>query len=265
MDDFVEIKADKNIRDKIKSELDRYSDNFYWNIKFNIPLLSSSVNSETTNVSNKYGDILKAKIFYIPYENIIVIEPREKYCDNVYYFLNISTGVLSENGQHLKTEIHIRFKLKNKKITEISTIKGKIKFKKAPISLRLNLPYIALYSKSSYKKAKEYDYKLPTIVYPYFIFPLFICLFIYWLMPNYLSYIIGFPICIVLNLIQIVIIIMQYKSKHRISISYYNLGVKYYNKKELLDALDCFKKSFEIDSSNHSAQSAIVKVENYLS
>lgn len=266
MDDFVEIKTDKHIKEKIKSELNRYSDKFYWNIKFNTSLLMSSVNSETTNVTNEYGNILHAKIFYIPYDNIIVIEPQDKYADDVYYFLNVSKGVCSENGKKLKDEIHIRFKLKNKKIAEIKTFKGEVKFKKIPLSLRLNLPYIRISTKLIKESGKpsNYEYKMPVLIMPYFMWPLVICILMFFFMPKYVPYIVGFPICILMNILQIIIVIIQYTGKRRKSILYYNKGVYSYNCRELLDALEHFKKAYEIDSNNTSAEVAIIKVNRYL-
>jgi len=265
MDDFVEIKTNKEIKNKVKSELRRYTDNFYWNIKFNVPLLMSSVNPETTNVTNEYGDLLQAKVFYIPYDNIICIEPQEKYADDIYYFLNISTGVCSENGHSLKNEIHIRFKLKNKKIAEIKTFKGEIKFKKIPLSLRLNLPYVRISTRFFRLGGKAgYEYRMPVLIMPYFILPFIICLIIYFLMPKYINYLIGYPICLVMIVFQIVITIIQYRGKRRKSILYYNKGVHFYNSRQLLDALDYFEEAYKIDSSNSSAKNAILKVNKYL-
>lgn len=265
MDDFVEIKTNKEIKNKIKSELNRYSDKFYWNIKFNVPLLMSSVNSETTNVTNEYGDILQAKVFYIPFDNIICIEPQEKYADDVYYLLNISTGVRSENGQSLKNEIHIRFKLKNKKIAEIKTFKGEITFKKIPLSLRLNLPYIRISTKFFTIGGKSnYEYRMPVLIMPYFVIPFVICIITFLLMPKYIEYIVGYPICLVMTVLQIIITIIQYRGKRRKSILCYNKGVYFYNSKQLLDALDCFEEAYKIDSSNTSAKNAIIKVNKYL-
>lgn len=264
MDDFLEIKTDKKIKEKIKSELKGYSDKFYWNIRFNVPLLMDSVNSQTTNVTNEYGDVLQAKIFYIPYDNIIVIEPKERYADDVYYFLNVSTGVQSENGQSLKNELHIRFKLKNKKIAEIKTFKGEIKFKKIPLSLRLNLPYIRISTKFIKNKGDNYEYRMPILIMPYFIIPIIACIIVYFSMPK-LPILIGFPICIALNIAQIIILIVQYRGKRRKSILYYNKGVHCYNSRRLLDALDCFQMAYETDKDNTSAKAAVIKVNKYLS
>lgn len=265
MDDFVEVKTNKKLKGKIKSELNKYSDKFYWNIRFNVPLLMSSVNAETTNVTNEYGDILQAKVFYIPYDNIICIEPQEKYADDVYYFLNISTDVRAENGHSLKDEVHIRFKLKNKKIAEIKTFKGEVRFKKIPLSLRLNLPYIRISTKFFSLGGKDnYEYRMPVLIMPYFVLPFIICILVFFMMPKFISFIVGYPLCLALTIFQIVILIIQYRSKRRKSIVAHNRGVYYYNTRQLLDALECFEEAYEIDSTNKATEKAIAKVNRYL-
>lgn len=265
MSDFVEIKADKNIKSKIQNHLNGYSDKFFWSIKFNIPLLMSSVNSNTTNVTNEYGEVLKAKVFYIPYENLIVIEPQERYADNIYYFLNVSTAVKAENGQNLKNELHIRFKLKNRKIAELKTFKGEIKFKKIPLSLRLNLPYIRITTRFlDSGKFNNYEYRMPILIMPYFVVPLIVCIITFLLMPKYINFLIGYPICIAMIILQMIIIIIQYRSKRRKSIYYHNKGVDLYNSRQLLDALEYFQKAYEIDNTNKASKEAIDKVNRYL-
>jgi len=263
MSDFVEVKTDKKTKGKIHSELNNYSNKFYWNIQFNIPLQMNTINSDTTNVTNEYGDILKAKVFYVPYEKVIVIEPQDNYADDTYYFLNISKGVCSENGTSLKNEVHIRFKLKNKKIVEVKSFKGEVKFKTIPLSLRLNLPYFRISSKYS-NKPLAYDFKMPYLIMPYFLLPIILCFFVFLYMPRHLDYIICFPICIVLTLMQLVIIVIQYRGKRKKAISMYNQGVTHYNSRELLDALDCFKLAYDIDSTNQTIKNAIIKVNRYL-
>lgn len=264
MNDFIEIKANKSIKNKIKSNFNGYTNRFFWNIKFNIPLLMTSVNSETTNVTNEFGEILQAKVFYIPYDNMLVIEPHESYADDVYYFLNVSKGVCSENGQNLKNEIHIRFKLKNKKIAEIRTFKGEIRFKKVPLSIRLNLPYIRISNKFGIGMKSNYEYRMPILIFPYFILPIFICIVTFLLIPRNIDYMVGYSICIAMIILQIVVFIVQYNGKRRKSIFYHNKGVNCYNSRQLLDALDFFEKAHQIDKNNKASEEAINKVNRYL-
>ncbi len=266
MNDFLEIKAKKNIKNGIKNELKEYSDNFCWSIKFNVPLLMQSVNSKTTNITNEYGEVVNAKIFYVPFDNIIAIQPQEKYANDVYYFLNISKEVCSENGKNFKEEIHIRFKLKNKNISELKTFKGLLKFKKIPLSIRLNLPYFKILLKpfGKFGKLNKYEHKIPKVIMPYFILPFISCIIVFFLMPKYISHILGFGTCFVLTLIQIVIFIIEYKSKRRKSVNSYNKGASYFNSRQILDALDYFEEAYKLDNNNTLAQMAIVRVNKYL-
>ncbi len=99
---------------------------------------------------------------------------------------------------------------------------------------------------------------------PYFLLPMILSLFVFIYMPKYWDYIICFPVCIALTVLQFIIVILQYKGKRRTAISLYNQGVDCYNKRELLDALDYFKIAYETDPTNLTIKQAIIKTNRYL-
>lgn len=103
---------------KIKIDVKEKSDMIYWHIKFNIPLDPSTVSENTMNVTDTGGYIMKTSISYNKGADRISISPKDSYQQNRFYLLNISKAVKSERGNHLKSEIHILFKLLRDQISE---------------------------------------------------------------------------------------------------------------------------------------------------
>lgn len=111
-----------SLNSHIKIDVADPSEKVYWYIKFNIPLDKKYVSKDTTNVTDTDGFIMRTYIFYDEIENHIVVSPIDSYEQDRYYLLNISKDVRSANGQKLKREIHILFKLFDNRISSFKIL-----------------------------------------------------------------------------------------------------------------------------------------------
>ena len=114
----------------IKLDVNAPVDKAYWYIKFNIPLDKDYVNKDTTNVTDTDGYLMLTYIYYDEKENLIVVIPKDSYDQDRYYLLNISRDVRSANGQKLKREIHILFKLLDSRISSFKILDAATKVPK---------------------------------------------------------------------------------------------------------------------------------------
>ena len=121
--DNIRISANvPGLNSHIKINVNDPSEKVYWYIKFNIPLDKKFVSKDTTNVTDTDGYIMRTYIFYDEMENHIVVSPIDSYEQDRYYLLNISKAVRSANGQQLKREIHILFKLFDNRISSFKIL-----------------------------------------------------------------------------------------------------------------------------------------------
>jgi hypothetical protein len=120
-----------SLKDKTYIDLeDGRLDVVYWYIRFNIPLDPESVSNETMDVMDTEGYIMRTDIVYNSQNHKIVVSPFDTYEENIYYVLNISQNVKSARGQHLRSKIHIMFKLLDNEISEYKVLKENVKLPK---------------------------------------------------------------------------------------------------------------------------------------
>jgi TPR repeat protein len=110
-------------------------------------------------VTDTDGYIMLTDISYDKKKNLIVISPLDTYEQNVFYILSVSKKVMSAQGQHLKSAIHILFKLMGGQISEFQVLKSTAKIpppKKRPANYeQLRASKSKMYSFQESSKAKE--------------------------------------------------------------------------------------------------------------
>ena len=129
--EHIRISTSKpSLKNKVKTNLDGSSDVLYWHIRFNIPLDEATVSGRTMNVTDTDGYIMRTDITYNPDGHQIVISPLDTYEQNRFYLLNIKKKVRSASGKHMKSTLHILFKLLNNQISEFKTLKKNVQVPK---------------------------------------------------------------------------------------------------------------------------------------
>lgn len=98
-------------RSKVRQRLKFQTGSFVWQVKFNLPLLTSSVNNQSCYVVRADGKPLNTKIHYSAAKQMIEIAPLEPYERHETYILTVTTKVASVSGKHLKQNIQIRFQV----------------------------------------------------------------------------------------------------------------------------------------------------------
>ena len=96
-------------KSKVRQSLKFQTGNFVWQVKFNLPLLKSSVNNKSCFVTTADGRPLNTTIHYNPSSQTIEIAPLEAYERHETYILTVTTKVSSLHGKRLKQNIQIRF------------------------------------------------------------------------------------------------------------------------------------------------------------
>lgn len=111
-----------SLQDKVHVRINGPAENIYWYIRFNIQLDPESVSGKTMNVTDTDGYIMRTVISYKPKHNLISVSPLDTYEEERYYLLNISKKVRSMKGKHLRSTIHILFKLREGKVSDFQVL-----------------------------------------------------------------------------------------------------------------------------------------------
>ena len=110
--DFISIESmPEEMEGKVRQNLKFKTGKFIWRAKFTAPLDPSSVNNTNLYVTDASDVPLKTSIRYNSQTNEIEIEPLEAYAKDASYILHITKRVRSVQGQYLKSDIQLRFKL----------------------------------------------------------------------------------------------------------------------------------------------------------
>jgi len=253
------------IKDKIHTNIvDEDIDKVYWYIKFNKSLDKNSVSNKTMQVIDTYGFMMKTEISYDSVKNVIVVSPLESYMENKYYILSVSNQVRSEDGENLKREIHILFKLFNSKISKYEVLKSTAKVPKPkPRPDDYDELMIKLYTFTDDEDSDigkdELSYQTMKIN-------------VYSALPGILL----LGVSMFLGTMPLVIasavlcaggfthIGIQLSNKKLRSIIQYNIGALYFNKEKYKKARLKFRKAVALDSKNERAEYALTKVNFYI-
>ena len=254
-----------SLQNKIQAKITGPADVIYWYIRFNIELDPESVSGKTMNVTDTDGYIMRTVIAYKPKHNMISVSPLDTYEEGRYYLLNISKKVRSARGKHLRSTIHILFKLLEGKVSDF-----KVLDKNAQVPLPKPRP-------------KDYD-DIPKSVTPnhfekkyidssppgkmasvaFFINPVLgvIGLIIAGVGAFMLNTIImgaGLTAC----LLGIIHVVIQLRKAELRSTLRFNKGVRLFNNERYLDAEQVFRAALDINPNNELAKHGIRKAEIY--
>ncbi|MDR1705831.1 MAG: hypothetical protein LBS19_14260 [Clostridiales bacterium] len=258
---------DPRLAGKLKVRLDDSEGPVLWYIKFNIVLDPESVSSETTTVTETNGYILETDIAYDTERNLIVITPTDPYEEGVFYVLTISKKVRSAGGQQMGRDIHILFKIKNKKIEEYKMVPAGTKIaaaRKKPEKLKAQTA-ARVYGFSPEQKKRIESVKAGTL--PFDKMNINIALAVLSI-PVTLIGVIGALTPVVyagaaLLLGGILHIIIQLRNKSRRSAFQYNAGVFLFNAGRYKAALKRFERAVELNPHNEMAEHAVNKSSFY--
>ena len=116
-----------SLKHKVQTKIEGPADVIYWYIRFNIQLDEDSVSGKTMNVTDTDGYIMRTVISYNSKHNVISVSPLDTYEEGRYYLLNISKKVRSAKGKHLRSTIHILFKLLEGKVSDFKVLDKSVK------------------------------------------------------------------------------------------------------------------------------------------
>lgn len=256
-----------SLKEKTSIDLDEGRlDVVYWYIRFNIPLDPESVNHETMDVMDVEGYIMRTDISYSDKKHQIVVSPLDTYEQDVYYILNISEKVKSAKGQHLRSKIHIMFKLLGSQISEYKILRE-------TVSLPKPKPRPKDYDQKHAPRLKVYSFEKNMIInkdapLPYgsvdinLIIPVvgIVLVFISFFVSN--PYLSGFSGLVALaGLFHIVFQLSGRKQRSQIA---YNRGVYCFNKEQYAKANMLFRQALKENPDNELAEYATTKVSFYL-
>ena len=253
------------LQNKVQTKITGPSDVIYWYIRFNIQLDEESVSGKTMNVTDTDGYIMRTVISYKPKHNVISVSPMDTYEENRYYLLNISKLVRSAKGKHLRSTIHILFKLRGGKVSDF-----KVLDKDAQVPLPKPRPagYDSL-PRSATPNHFERQYidrsppgKMASVWF--FINPIlgFLGLVIVGagaFLLNQIVMIAGVLICVA----GVVHIAAQLKKEELRSSMLFNKGVRLFNREQYGAAEDTFRRALAINPNNQLAKHGIRKAEIY--
>ncbi len=270
-DDFIKVKASSpELEKKIHIKITDAKEKIYWYIKFNIMLDEESITNENMFVTDREGYILNTEIKYKKRKNLIVISPLDDYAEGVYYILNITKNVRSENLNNLKNDIHILFKIKENRVSDFVILPPNVIVPK-PI-FRIRKPQgkdeetkpssTKLYSFDKYINRADMLDKLPMadlsfnpILGAIGIILTFASLF--------LKNIVIMGICGFIALMGLIHIVFQLTRPGFRSDFVYNRGVKKFNKDDFDKAAMLFDKALKINPNNEYAEYAKNKMSYY--
>lgn len=242
--------TNKDLENKITTNIKGGSDEIYWYIKFNIFLDEKTVNKKTMNVTDTDGYIMRTNISYDSLKNLIVISPIDTYEQNRFYILNVSNKVKSGKGNNLKKDIHILFKLIENQISEYKLLDDTVKPPQPKIRPKG-------YDKKNIQKVNEEKLQFAIMKINVLVGIFGLCMiFISFKLKNHTLSIASIILCI----IGICHIVLQFGRKNMRSIIAYNKGVFAFNKGKYEKANICFIKALKLDSNNALCNIALCSI-----
>jgi hypothetical protein len=270
--------SDQELAGRIKVRLPNNDDPVYWYIKFNTVLDEHTVSHKTMTVTEENGYILDTEITYDITKNVIVIKPTDPYEEGIYYILTVTKKVSSKGGNRLKKDIHILFKIKDKRIDEYKTLppetvvqKPRVKPEKLKREIAARAFFPDAVPKTAPKAVPKYVSKLAktkTASLPYGKMKI-----------NIILAVLGIPVTVTglfLNIelvvyggagiliLGIVHLIVQMANKRKQSAVLYNIGVMFFNSGSYKKAAKRLAKSARLDPGNKMAEHAATEVKHYL-
>jgi len=253
------------LKEKIKTHLDGNTEVIYWYIRFNIPLDETTVSDRTMDVTDTDGYIMRTDITYNQGKNMIVISPLDTYEQNRFYLLNITKKVRSARGQHLRSTIHILFKLLDNQISDYRVLK-----KDEPIPKPRPRP--ADYDKRQERRQintlekvhsqRRHTERLAPVGFSVNLWPglLGLVLVLAALVVGYLWMLLG---ALALCMAGLVHLFFQLRDKKLASKLSFNRGVRLFNDRQYGKAEVAFLKALEADPQNTAAKNALYKARLY--
>ena len=254
-----------SLQNKVQTKISGPTDAIYWYIRFNIELDEESVSGKTMNVTDTDGYIMRTVISYKPKHKLISVSPLDTYEEGRFYLLNISRNVRSAKGKHLKSTIHILFKLLEGKVSDFKIL-DKGTHVPAPKPRPVDYDTIQRSSTPTYFEQTYIDRSAPgkMATVSFFINPLlgFLGLIIVGVGAFTLDtavMIIGLVIC----LMGFVHIGMQLGNPELRSKLQFNRGVRLFNREQYLAAEQAFRRALATNQNNDLAKHGIRKAEIY--
>ena len=105
----LQLKADKEILNKTRIEIEDRNRPIYWSIKLSQSLRPKTVNSTTVRIYDKKGRVQKADVRFNPTTNSIEISQGFVCNESENYVLEIGKGVVTAKNVALKTPIRVNF------------------------------------------------------------------------------------------------------------------------------------------------------------
>ena len=275
-----------SLQDKVQINIKGPMDTIYWYIRFNIELDEESVSNKTMNITDTDGYIMRTVISYRPKHKIIAVSPLDTYEENRFYLLNISKQVRSAKGQHLRSTIHILFKLIGGKVSDFKVLDKNVKVPvPQPRPADYDLKYQSITQQQSTQNQntqqqnpqqhytpnhfeQEYIDKSPPgkmaslgfFINPAFGFLGLIIVGVGAFLFNPPAIIAGVLVC----LVGVGHIVTQLKDPELRSTLMFNKGVRLFNRERYRAAEKSFKRALSINPKNELAQHGMRKAKTYL-
>jgi len=254
-----------SLQDKVQTKITGPTDTIYWYIIFNIPLDEESVSGKTMNVTDTDGYIMRTVIGYRPKHNAISVSPLDTYEENRFYLLNISRMVRSAKGQHLRSTIHILFKLFANQVSDFRVLDKDVQ---VPTPIPRPVDY-DVRPKDTTPNYFEQQYinnsppgKMTTVSFSFNpvvgIIGLVVAI-IGIILSHVVTGVLGSLICMA----GIVHIFVQLRDDETRSTLLFNRGVRQFNREQYRQAGQTFKRSLAANPDNDLAKYGIRKAEIY--
>jgi len=257
--------SDPELAGRVKVRLNDLSGPVLWFIKFNIILDPVTVSHKSMTVTETNGYILDTEITYDTAKNMIVMKPTDPYEEGIYYILTITRKVRSKGGNNLKRDIHIVFKIKDRRIEEYRILPPETvveKPRKKPEKLKRETA-----ARAFSPEVKEKIDKTPAASLPYGKFGVNVLILVLGI-PAALSGLLLDSQYVVLGGAALVLagiahLCIQLVNRKKRAAMVYNIGVMHFNAGFYKAAAKRFAKAHELDEQNELAEYAAGKVKFY--
>lgn len=256
--------SNEELKDKIRMSMDEDGSTLWWYITFNIALDIATLSSDTVNVTDIEGYIIDTSMRYEHLTNRIAIRPAKPYIDNQYYLLNISKEVKAANGQPLKDDIHILFKVMDNKIFDVEILKSTVKVpppRKRPTNDNGTSKYYTFLKERGVPQGVVIE--LPYIDVKFPVVSLVFC-FMFFVASLLVENDIIQGVCLFLGLLLGSFSLYSVFEKDTWSKTLYNFGVYAFMKEKYKRAYGLFVKAYEKDPENEPAEYAISRSKFYV-
>ena len=252
-----------SLQNKVQTKIEGSAEMIYWYIRFNIQLDEESVSGKTMNVTDTDGYIMRTVISYKPKYNIISVSPLDTYEEGRYYLLNISKNVRSIKGNHLRSTIHILFKLLEGQVHDFKVLNKNVRI---PLPRPRPKDYDTQNSTPNHIERQYIDRspagKMASVWV--FINPILGVLGLIIVgagifLLNTIAIVTGVGVC----LVGVIHIINQLKDNKLRSMLIFNKGVWHFNREHYSLAEKTFKRALAVNPNNELAQHGIRKSKTY--